>query len=262
MNEHIVTLLRTTRKLGQVYAEPLDWVVRRLLNDKKNFPPLHLRQLVGGLNDFEGSAGEYTAYLKLLCGLKPGDDLLDLGCGCGLMTLNVTGGLSLPEYLNPGRYVGLDTNGRLIDHCNGTNRDPNTSFIYLRHVVKGRLPGASNSYNVVLAKSLFTHLFRHEVEDYLEEIKRLLKPGGRCLSTWFLLGEEKPKGKLTFQHYEGDFSLERHTKPRLAVAYNQDYLQELLEDTLDLRDVDIKYGTWTGNQNGLSFQDIVIFRKG
>ena len=106
-NEKLITLLRGTRTVLQTLAEPIDWA-SRMLNNKHGYPPLRIRQLVGGLNDFEGSCGEYVAYLKLLCGLKEGDKLLDIGCGCGLITLDTTGAGSLLDYLGrTGIYVGF-----------------------------------------------------------------------------------------------------------------------------------------------------------
>jgi ubiquinone/menaquinone biosynthesis C-methylase UbiE len=38
-------------------------------------------------------------------------------------------------------------------------------------------------------KSLFTHIRPAEVENYLREMARVLKPGGRCLAAFFMLNE-------------------------------------------------------------------------
>ena len=38
--------------------------------------------------------------------------------------------------------------------------------------------------------SVFTHMRRREVANYLSEISRVLKPNGKCYITYFLINEE------------------------------------------------------------------------
>ena len=54
-------------------------------------------------------------------------------------------------------------------------------------------PCADNSFDLVFLTSVFTHMFAGDVENYLSEISRVLKPGGKCLITWFLLDEVSRK---------------------------------------------------------------------
>lgn len=257
MNEKVVSLLRGARTVLQAAAEPVDWTAR-MLNNKRGYPPLRIRQKVGGLNDFEGSGAEYMAYLKLLCELKPGMSVLDIGCGCGLMCLPVSENETLSEYIKPGSYCGMDTDKELIDWCEKNIKLSNGFFVHLDGA--GLLLSLKETVDVVLCKSLFTHLFAHEAENYLKEIYRLLRSNGCCLSTWFLLDEKELKGRYTFEHYEGNFSTERYTNPRLAVAYDQEWLLGLL-DELKLS-CDVYYGSWRGTGGSLSFQDIIVLRRG
>lgn len=255
MNEKLLSILKGTRTGLQILAEPIDSLAR-FMNYKKGYPPLWIRQKVGNLNDFEGSGGEYMAYLKLLCGLKQGDNVLDIGCGCGLMCLKVNENPTLPEYIYPGWYVGVDINKSLVKWCRehifGSNieftNNPLTDY-------------KENIWDVILCKSLFTHLFKHEVEMYLSLIKRLLHPKGICLATFFLLDDKmpKPKGRYTFENYEGDFSLERYHNPRAAIGYELNWVVDAI-GSAGLT-FDIHYGSWRGDNKGLSFQDIVIIRK-
>lgn len=261
MNEKILSTLRNTRTALQVLAEPID-AFDRFLNCKKGYPPLRIRQKVGSLNDFEGSGGEYIAYLKLLCALKMGDSMLDIGCGCGLMCLPINENGPLSEYLGPtGNYVGLDIDWQLIKWCKGHLSNDNTSFFWLPDDEAFKLDAPHGSYDVILAKSLFTHLLPSETQDYLEELGKLLKPEGRCLATFFLMTETEPQGRYTFKHpgSTSAYYLERPSKPEAAVAYNETWLLSKLK-ALEFS-VDVYYGSWRGNKKGLSFQDIVILRR-
>lgn len=51
-----------------------------------------------------------------------------------------------------------------------------------------RFPYAENSFDLVIATSVFTHLLPDAAERYLAETARVLTPGGRLFTTWFLVG--------------------------------------------------------------------------
>lgn len=118
--------------------------------------------------------------------------MLDVGCGSGRMALPLTG------YLNSeGRYAGFDISQKAIAWCQEhiTSAHPNFQFevsdIYNSlYNPKGkyqsldfRFPYPDASFDVVFLTSVFTHMFPPDVEHYLDEISRVLKPGGRCLCT-------------------------------------------------------------------------------
>jgi len=257
VNENIITILRNTRTGLQILAEPID-ALARFLNYKEGYPPLWIRQKVGGLNDFEGSGGEYMAYLKLLCNLQPGMNVLDIGCGCGLMCLPINENGTLPEYIYPGNYIGIDIDKTQINWCKNHLMDMgNVSF----GTSTKELP--NGVFDVVLCKSLFTHLLLGEAEDYLQLIKDVLKPNGVCLATFFLYRDtDRLLGKFRFRHpsVNGHVFYERASKPRLAVAYDAELFPTM--KALEGLVIDkIYYGSWRGDNKGLSFQDIVIIRR-
>lgn len=257
MDEMVITVLRKTRTALQVLYEPID-ALTRFVNYKKGYPPLWIRQKVGSLNDFEGSGGEYMAYLKLLCGLQPGMSVLDIGCGCGLMCLPLNENPTLPEYIYPGSYIGVDIDKTQIDWCKRYLMDMgNVSFgTSIQELPKG-------VFDVVLCKSLFTHLYLGEAEEYLQWIKEGLKPSGVCLATFFLYRDtDKLVGRYRFKHpsVNGHVFYERASKPRLAVAYDAELFPSM--KALEGLVIDnIHYGSWRGDNKGLSFQDIVILRR-
>src|ERR1700733_5156806 len=90
-------------------------------------PPRELQDWVGlgGPAVFKATGKEFLGYLVDLCGLQPGDAVLDVGCGSGRMALPLTG------YLNrEGRYAGFDVSREAIAWCeeNISGAHPNFNF--------------------------------------------------------------------------------------------------------------------------------------
>jgi ubiquinone/menaquinone biosynthesis C-methylase UbiE len=178
---------------------PLDYV-SRLLTGKRELPPLHLRRYVGPLRSFESSGAEFMNYLRLIAGLQPHERILDIGCGCGQMALH------LKDYLDEnGSYVGVDIHRPSIDWCQKKIASRRSNFKFAHINVRNltynpagihpaetyRLPYEDGSFDVVLLKSVFTHMRPTEVSNYLREVARLLNANGRCLATFFLLNDEQ-----------------------------------------------------------------------
>ena len=251
---------------------PLDAVCRHL-NEKDHLPPIHLRRYVGPLASFEHSGGEFLAYLKLLGGLRADSRLLDIGCGCGLMALLLRDQLDAE-----GRYVGMDINGEAIAWCRQNITASRANFTFVHSDIRNPrynptgaqsaedyvFPGEPHSFDLILAKSLFTHMRPPEVRHYLAEISRLLAPGGRALLTFFLLNEEQRalaeqgRNAIDFRFGEGDWRYFDADNPEIAVAYEEAPLREMLRATGLHPRGEIHYGTWAGRRDGLSFQDIII----
>jgi len=248
------------------------WIdlLHRRLHGKQYLPPWPLRLAVGSPADFEVTGAEFAAYLKLLGRLEPHHSLLDIGCGCGMMALQ------LRNYLSPaGRYVGMDIDRRAIAWCQAhiTPQYPNFVFYQAdlenpRYTAQGgqsaasyRFPHPDADFDVILLKSVFTHMRPDDVENYLNEITRLLKPSGCCLATFFLLNAESGHGRaaLTFNHGDENF---RYADPRLpekAIAYREGCVLEMAAGSgLKLASSPC-YGAWSGRRDSLSFQDILLF---
>lgn len=254
LSRRSISVLRDFRTLAYLALAPLDYV-SRLINGKGDFPPLHLRRHVGPLRTFEASGAEFMSYLKLLAGLQPNESILDIGCGCGLMALQ------LRDYLDTnGSYTGVDIHGPSIKWCTSHITDSNFRFAQISDL---KLPYEAQSFDVILVKSVFTHLRPGEVDRCLSEIARLLKPNGRCLASSFLLNDEQQalaaKGKNAFAFNYGDdhWRYVYEHSPESACAYDENYILNLIhQHDLELREP-IRYGTWTGRTNGLSFQDLL-----
>lgn len=247
--------------------------LNRAVRGELHLPPWWLRD-VGG-TDFKRTGQEFLQYFIQLGGLQPDEDVLEIGCGSGRMALALTG------YLNQsGSYVGMDITGESIRWCQKhlTRRYPNFRFfhidLYNRRYNPGgtyqaaeyTFPFSAYSFDFIFLTSVFTHLLPAETSHYLAEIARLLKPNGRGLVTFFLLNSTQQRlaeqgwNKINFRYGAGSYRLRDEHVPESAVAYEETFLKQLLEQSALTLSTDIQYGTWSGRVDGLSYQDIVLIR--
>ena len=125
--------------------------------------------------------------------------MLDVGCGIGRMARVLTTVLR-----PPGTYDGFDVAPSGIEWCRRHYRDQPVPFRFT-HVdlvnatynpraeataSSFRFPYDDESFDLVIATSVFTHLLPEESSNYLSEIGRVLAPAGRLFSTWFLLDSD------------------------------------------------------------------------
>ncbi len=103
-----------------------------------------------------------------------------------------------------------------------------------------------------------------DLENYVSEISRVLKPGGRCFITFFLLDPDSEDGTRTgrsalhLRHQIGDARVERAEVPEAAVAFRETYVRSLFS-TNKLEIVEpIRFGRWSGRHTDVGFQDIVV----
>jgi hypothetical protein len=112
------------------------------------------------------------------------------------------------------------------------------------------------------------HMRPAEVENYLREVARLLKNEGRCLATFLLINEQQARlacegrNALNFDYGEGVWRYRYEHSPESAVAYEESYVMELLDKHALTLKAPIYYGHWSGREDGLSFQDILLLEKG
>lgn len=269
VNRETIKLLRTIRNAGLVALGPVDYV-SRVLNCKSDLPPLHLRRYVGPLRSFESSGAEFMGYLREIAGLQRDERVLDVGCGCGQMALH------LKNYLDEnGSYVGVDIHRPSINWGRKkiASRYKNFHFehIDVRNLAYNpngsqpaeayRFPFADRSFDLVLLKSVFTHMRPPDVSNYLSEVSRLLKDDGRCLATFFLLNKAQAalENDLAFNYGEGEWRYVHEHSPESAIAYEETFVMHLIEKCGLAVEKKI-YGSWTGSEDGLSYQDILLLR--
>jgi SAM-dependent methyltransferase len=253
-----------------------------LLTGKRTslIPPVGLMN--DGPQDYEAfkKNGEvFLTYYKDLCDLQPDAAILDVGCGMGRKTI------PLIAYLNEnGRYEGLDINRDGINWCQkgiGTKRD-NFHFQLIdvynkKYNPSGqgkaydyRFPFDDDSFDLVVLGSVFTHMLSRDLENYLSEIARVLRHGGQCLITFFLLNEEstglisEQRSSLNFKYEMGESCYSVDTEiPEQAIAYDESYIWKLYQQAgLEIK-TPVYFGNWCERKQTLmtEYQDIIVARK-
>jgi ubiquinone/menaquinone biosynthesis C-methylase UbiE len=100
-------------------------------------------------------------------GLEDRMSLIDFGCGSGRLASVLSRALDV-------EYTGIDVVQSLLDYAQ--SKSP-SHYKFLLHRALS-IPAAENSCHCLCAFSVFTHLLHTESYLYLEDTKRVLKPGG------------------------------------------------------------------------------------
>jgi len=221
---------------------------------------------------------EYLAYLPLLCGLERESAVLELGCGHGRAAHG------LLQYLrSPGRYEGIDVDRQQIEiaqqlissvagnfrftwadlHYAQTNPDAQTSaddYVF---------PFDDETFDAVFAASLFTHLMPAATENYFCQTRRVLKPGGKILFSFFVRDYYRGPGTTISPNYHFEFVLpdEPHVsvldaeRPDLAVAYSRERLTRAAADA-GLAIERLLPGLWSESPGlAVNEQDLIVLAR-
>lgn len=237
-------------------------------------PPKRLIFIGGPL--FKEVGDEHFRIFKDIGGLKPDDAILDVGCGIGRMARPIT-----PYLSEKGSYQGFDIDANGIEWCakNITPRFPRFQFqaadIFNKYYnPKGRSKGSEYrfpyddaSFDFVFLTSVFTHMLPDELDNYIGQISRVLKPGGRCLINFFLWNRESEnlikagKGSIKFPFEYGEYRVRDKDFPEDAVCYDEEFILKAFAGHGLAVQSPIHYGNWNGREKALSYQDFVLAFK-
>ena len=228
-----------------------------------------------GSGDFRKQGLHQATLLQELAGLQAGSRVLDVGSGIGRTALPLTAVL-LPE--KGGMYEGFDVVPKGVDWCraNITSRHPHFDFrlVSLGNNLYNEIktdaaefvfPYEAGRFDIAFMFSVFTHLQPDVIDNYLREISRVLTPGGRCLTTMFLIDEQLPMTNAAFQfrHDFGDYRLMDEKVTDANVAISKDWLLGKIR-AAGLELTAAHNGYWrTGANDGKAkdFQDVVLLHK-
>ncbi len=235
-------------------------------------PPRRLVFQVGGWMEV---GDRFLGHFRDLGGLRPDEAVLDVGCGVGRMALPLT------RYLSPrGRYDGFDIMRPHVVWCRRaiTPRFPNFRFRHAdifnreynpRGKVAGsayRFPYPDETFDFAFLTSVFTHLLPDDVAHYLAELGRVLKPGGRCLATAYLLNGEASqlvdagRGEFTLHPATGVYRVWNPEVPEACIALDETWFADAA-GRAGLRVEVVHRGEWCGRAGWVDYQDMAILRK-
>lgn len=231
-------------------------------------PPRGLLSVEG---DFHVIGSDFLGHLIELCRLEKSHSVLDVGCGVGRMAVPLT------TFLGPSaRYEGFDIIPEGIDWCRRkiSRRYQNFNFQLVDVYNKNynpfgrvaaehfRFPYPDGAFDVVLAASVFTHMLPRDSARYLEEIGRVLRPGGGCLLTFFLAdagaGDFLARVLPLFPHDLGTCWVRDKTVPEVAVCHHEDLVLDALKRSGLQLSEPILRGSWAGRAGTRSYQDLLV----
>lgn len=116
-----------------------------------------------------------AAHLVEFAGVRPGESILDVACGTGVVALTAA--------LRGATATGLDITPELLEHARENEKIAGCDPIEWIEGDAERLPFPDESFDVVLSQ--FGHMFAPRPDVVLSEMRRVLRPGGRiAFATW------------------------------------------------------------------------------
>lgn len=251
-----------------------DRVVRRA-RSAPEMPPFSVRIRTNGVPGEFGGRKFVDSAQRLLSRIPDtvrfaDVDVLDIGCSCGRLAYALKG------RLGTGTYTGFDIDRTTIDWANRHIADADTRYRFVladvfsdvynadagQSAADLRFPFDDGSFDTAVAYSLFTHLLRDEVINYLGQAARCLRPGGTLVFSCFAV-----TGSLAGTFLEPAVESDDGTivyspsSPRKATAFREDDLRAWIRDA-GFSDVTFLVGEWrTPQAFGGSDQDLFVCLK-
>lgn len=176
----------------------------------------------------EAPNGATTAEEAFLMRLPSSGSVLDAGCGAGRISL----WLARQGY----EVTGVDVSRELIGIAVKNLQNSNMEIDY-RHIDEFDYPFMDNSFDVIICFKVLCYIPTKELRNkYLENLYRILKPGGVCLITQNIVPEEFINDAVDEDYYKSPASsfsiVERGDNFPLSEGYVRWFTELDLEEEL------------------------------
>ncbi|HXK09297.1 MAG TPA: class I SAM-dependent methyltransferase [Vicinamibacteria bacterium] len=253
-------------------ADAIEFLVRNTpILDGHDAPPAWINY--AGAGDFTELGDRMVRLLEERAGLREGEFVLDIGCGIA------RNALALARRFKTLPYSGFDVVRFGITWCRKRFRDrPEFEF---RHAdihngfynPRGRIRAIDYRFEypdatfaLAFAASVITHMPYGEVQHYLAETARVLKPGGRAYVTAFILDDHArasiARGVAEFRFAQpiNHAFTEVPEEPEVAVAFDPGVFERAVVDAG--MSVERFYpGNWRGDPPAEDGQDGYLLRR-
>jgi len=191
-------------------------------------------------------------------GLAPEHRVLDIGSGIGNLPIGLLG------YLRDS-YEGVEIHPEAVAWCQIaiTSKHPRFRFHHadlssqaynrggLTDAAKYRFPFSDRDFDFIILASVFTHMLPDGVAHYIDEIARLLRPGGVSVASYFLLNDSTSLSvqdgysflPFPYLHTSGLARMNSLATPEAAVAIDETFVRRAYESA-GLRVLNIRRGGW------------------
>ena len=250
-------------------------------------PPLELMREEGVdiLEEWFRWAEEWSMLLRFYGGISRTSAVLEIGCGLGRIAFPLRYMLS-----GEGPYDGFEICKNKVEFLERTfhRAHPNFRFVWAdayntyydpeggARAADYRFPYPDDSFDIVFAASVFTHMAPETAENYFRESGRVLKPNGKCVFSFFLLDNYHPDRSRPSTFSRPDFDFDHHDDAfgkefAYAIEENLEQITAYRSSLIErfARDAGLAFaqppvpGFWSGRYaSWISTQDLVILSKG
>lgn len=266
---------RLTKAIRYIIYRVLDFK-DTIMGSSEPMVPKRIVSLIIGGGDFKEIGKSFVGHFVKYGGLQKDDSVLEIGSGYGRMAVGLTSFLS-----SSGTYDGLEIMPEAVTWCSKeiTSRYSNFRFHHADvkneysnsegtlYAEKYKFPFKDECFNFVFLTSVFTHMKSDHIDSYLSEIDRVVKPNAKIFITYYLIDDfttyriNEKKANLLFQHKFDNYYSTSKDNPEETIAYDIDYIKKLyLKYNFNIEEP-IHYGSWSGRDQFLTYQDVIIASK-
>jgi SAM-dependent methyltransferase len=227
-----------------------------LTTEQKLMPPEQFQIMNDTVQSFIRIGDRFVGHFRDSLALDPDSHILEIGSGNGRIARALT------HFVRHGSYTGVEIMPDFVRWCSQAYQDyPNFQFRHIdvynpyyfdtgtHRANEFTFPFEDQRFDFIFLTSVITHMLRPEFERYLSEIRRMLKAGGCCFITCFIIDtdtlEQIDAGQTrrSFSQFDDVSYVSNLKKPEAAVAYERRYLEQVFREQA-LRLERVEYGLW------------------